>query len=157
MSAGRLVTAGRVGRTHGLDGSFHVEDAQHPLAIGSVVTIGDVARQVVRRRGMDSRPLVRLEGVESRESARSLYGALVLVSEDELPLGAGEWLAAELVGCEVAGLGRVVRVVGGPSCDVLELDDGTLVPLVTDAVRSVDAVARRIEVDRAFLGLTDRA
>jgi ribosomal 30S subunit maturation factor RimM len=44
-------------------------------------------------------------------------------------------------------------VVGGPSCEVLETEDGTLVPLVGDAIVSVDVGARRIEVDRAFLGL----
>ena len=70
----------------------------------------------------------------------------------EAELGPGEWLAADLVGCEVVGLGPVARVVGGPSCDVLELRDGTLVPLVSDAVRSVDVATRRIEVDREFLG-----
>ena len=36
---------------------------------------------------------------------------------------------------------------------VLELEDGTLVPLVSDAVRSVDFAARRIEIDEDFLGL----
>ena len=50
----------------------------------------------------------------------------------------------------------VTRVVAAPSCDVLELDGGALVPLVGDAVRAVDLERRRIEVDRRFLGL-DRA
>ncbi|MEJ7714580.1 MAG: hypothetical protein WKF40_02270 [Thermoleophilaceae bacterium] len=50
-------------------------------------------------------------------------------------------------------LGRVVGVLDGPSCDVLELSGGTLVPLIADAVRAVDLAARTVEVDRAFLGL----
>ena len=61
------------------------------------------------------------------------------------------------MGCTVEGGGTVSRVLAGPSCDVLELDDGTLVPLVTDAVRSVDAERRRIEIDRRFLGMGDPA
>ena len=52
---------------------------------------------------------------------------------------------------------RSARVLAGPSCDVLELDDGTLVPLVTDAVKAVDAERRRIEIDRRFLGMGDPA
>ena len=40
----------------------------------------------------------------------------------------------------------------GPSCDLLELEDDTLVPVVGDALRSVDTEAGVIEVDRAFLG-----
>jgi len=43
-----------------------------------------------------------------------------------------------------------------PSCEVLEVDrpDGSelLVPLVRDAIRSIDVAARRIDVDLRFLG-----
>ena len=43
-----------------------------------------------------------------------------------------------------------------PSCEVLEVDrpDGSelLVPLVRDAIRSIDVEARRIDVDLGFLG-----
>ena len=47
----------------------------------------------------------------------------------------------------------VCAVLPAPSCDVLELGDGTLVPLIADAVRDVAIGARRIEVDLDFLGL----
>jgi hypothetical protein len=46
----------------------------------------------------------------------------------------------------------VRRVLDGPSCDLLELDDGTLVPFVADAVVTVAHGARRIEERREFLG-----
>lgn len=154
-SAGRLVTAGRVGRPHGLDGSFTVLEPQHPLVPGTAVTVAGEQRLVERRDGTDERPLVRLEGLVEREAAAALGGELLMVSEQDAPLVEGEWLAADLVGCEVAQLGAVRRVLAGPSCDVLELEDGTLVPLVADAVVAVDPGARRIEVDRAFLGLGD--
>ena len=49
-------------------------------------------------------------------------------------------------------MGTVAQVIDGPSCSVLELEDGTLIPLVSDAVRSVDLEAGEIEVDRDFLG-----
>ncbi len=44
-----------------------------------------------------------------------------------------------------------------PSCEALEVvrDDGggeLLVPMVRDAIRSVDVAARRIDVDLSFLG-----
>ncbi len=150
---GRLVTAGRVGRSHGLDGSFHVLRPEHGLAVGTLVTVAGVERRIRRRAGTDDRPLVAVEGIDSREAAREIGGELLLVAESELPLGEGEWLVAELIGCEVPGLGKVERVIGGSSCDVLELTGGTLVPLVTDAVLSVDIEARRIEIDREFLRL----
>ena len=148
----RLVTAGRVGRPHGLDGSFRVDSPAHPLEVGTIVTIRDAERVVERRAGSGDRPLVRLEGVGDRDAAAAMRGELLLVKESEAPLGELEWLAADLVACVVPGLGRVLRVLEAPSCDVLELEDGTLVPLVSDAVKSVDIAAGRIEVDRNFLG-----
>lgn len=151
----RLVTAGRVGRPHGLDGSFAVLEPKHDLARGTELTVAGATHTVARRAGTDARPLVRLSGVDDREAAASLRGEPLLVSEAQAPLGEGEWLAVELIGCEIDGLGAVVRVIPGPSCDVLELDEGTLVPLIGDAVRSVDVQARQIEVDRRFLGLEE--
>ena len=148
----RLVTAGRVGRPHGLDGSFWVEEAGHPLPAGTKVTVSGATLVVERRAGTDSRPLLRLGGVEGRDRARSLSGELLLVAEHDAPLASDEWLAADLEGCEVKGLGRVSRVLGAPSCDLLELEDGTLVPLISDAVRRIDLERRLIEVDHRFLG-----
>jgi hypothetical protein len=43
-----------------------------------------------------------------------------------------------------------VRVLDGPSCSVLELDDGTLVPFVSDAIRSVRS--GEIVLNEDFLG-----
>jgi 16S rRNA processing protein RimM len=43
-----------------------------------------------------------------------------------------------------------------PSCEALEVErdegGGLLVPMVRDAIRSVDMAARRIDVDLSFLG-----
>jgi 16S rRNA processing protein RimM len=144
-----LVTAGRVGKAHGRDGSFYVEEADHPLAEGTEVVLASRTHRVERRAGADDRPLIRLSGHGDRDAVLPLRGELLLVEHE---LGEDEWLASDLIGCEVPGLGRVSRVLGGPSCDVLELEDGTLVPLVSDAVAEIDSVARRIEVRLEFLG-----
>jgi len=139
-----LVTAGRVGRPHGLDGSFWVEDARHDLPAGMQIQLAGAAHTIERRAGTESRPLVRLSGVED---SRPLRGELLLV---DVSLAQDEWLAGELVGCEVADRGRVRRVLDGPSCSVLELEDGTLVPFVSDAIRSVGE--GQIELREDFLG-----
>jgi 16S rRNA processing protein RimM len=146
----RLVTAGVVGRSHGLDGSFHVEHPQHPLGRGTVVQLAGRERTVERRAGTDRKPLVRVAGIATREAVAALRGELLLVEES---LAEGEWLAEDLVGCRVEGLGTVVRVIDAPSCDLLELEGGELVPLIGDAVRKVDLDARTIEIDRRFLRL----
>jgi 16S rRNA processing protein RimM len=142
-----LVTAGYIGRSHGLDGSFYVDDPRIPFELGSTVQIGEAWHEIIRRAGTDDRPLIKLAGVE--DPAR-LRGELMLVDEE---LEDDEYLVSDLVGCEVPGLGRVVRVLDAPSCTLLEVgDDGHLVPLIGDAVKQVDLERRIIEVDRDFLG-----
>ena len=143
-----LVTAGRVGRPHGRNGSFYVEQPDHRLDEGTAVVLAQRTHKIGWRAGTDEWPLVRLTGLEDRQTVDALRGELLLVDE---PLAEGEWLAGDLVGCEIQDLGVVRRVLDGPSCDVLELDDGTLVPFVSDAIGSVDCDAGRIDVRREFL------
>jgi 16S rRNA processing protein RimM len=147
-----------VGKPHGHDGSFYVEGASHPLPEGLTVTVGGQPARVERRAGTLERPLVRLTAVSDRERAAALRGEQVLVALDEAPLESDEWLAEDLVGCEVVGVGEVRRVVQAPSCDLLEVGpDEVLIPFISDAVKRIDVPGKRIEVDRDFLGLDDAA
>ena len=172
-AAGAFVEAGRVGRPHGLDGSFHVtRPLPDLLAAGRSVVVAGAPRTIVRRAGLDSGPIVRLEGIEGRDGAEALRGQPLLVTRDDLPeLGSDEYWSHELEGCAVhrgergapagarAGerLGTVARMIALPSCEALEvtLQDGgeLLVPRVRDAIVAVDVGARRIDVDATFLGL----
>ena len=150
------VTAGRVGRAHGLDGSFYVEDVAEPLEPGAEVAVAGRSARVERRAGTEARPIVRLSGVHDRSAAEALRGERILVVGGAL--AEGEYLSADLVGCTVPGVGEVRRVVQGPSCDVLEVGaNGVLIPFVSDAIKRVDAAAGIIEVDTGFLGLDERS
>jgi 16S rRNA processing protein RimM len=156
------VEAGRIGRPHGLDGSFHVTlpDARM-LPLGGVVNVAGAPVKIERRAGTDERPILRLEGHAGREAAEALRGEPLLVARTDLPeLEPGEYWAHELEGCLVvdgdAEVGVVRRMMPLPSCEALEVEraDGgeLLVPLVRAAVRSIDVEARRIDVDVRFLG-----
>jgi 16S rRNA processing protein RimM len=148
------VSAGRVGRPHGLDGSFYVNGPKQPLAEGTVISVAGADRRVERRAGTDERPIIRLEGISDRDGAAALLGEQLLLDLEEEPLEEGEYIVSDLVGCTIEGLGVVTGVIPGPSCDVLEVGvDGVLVPLVSDAVKRVDIEGRIIEIDRDFLGL----
>ena len=139
----------KIGRPHGLDGSFHVDA---PLEEGQTVTIGGREFTVAERKGADSRPIIRLEGVEDRDAAERLRGETIATSDQRPATSEDEWLIEDLIGCKVEGIGVVTGVREGISCDVLEVD-GELIPLVSDAVTRVDVENKLIEVNREFLGL----
>jgi 16S rRNA processing protein RimM len=156
---GDELRAGRVGRPHGLDGSFLVADAEpRLLSVGVPVRVAEQVTEIVRRSGTDARPILRLALAGDRDAAQALRGLEMRVPRSAAPaLDDDEFWADDLEGCAVVGpdgqaLGSVVRLVPLPSVEALELEDGRLVPLVRDAVRTVDVAARRIEVDVAFLG-----
>ncbi len=123
-----MVAAGLVGRPHGLDGSFYVaEPAAALLALGTSVTVGGRAREIVRRAGTDQRPIVRLEGCEDRAAALALRGEQLLVEAATLPpLGPDEWWAEQLEGAHVFDgdreVGVVRRLLALPSCECLEVE-----------------------------------
>ena len=149
------VRAGRVGRPHGLDGSFYVvEPVARFLVPGTAL---DGLGVIAARKGADAKPIVRLEGVGTREAADALRGRWLDVTDAEPDaLGEDEYAADDLIGCAVVdgdvSLGVVASLIALPSVEALELDDGSLVPMVRDCVRSVDIAAKRIDVDRGFLG-----
>jgi 16S rRNA processing protein RimM len=163
--------AGVVGRPHGLDGSFHVTRPRAALLReGAEVTLTPpgTRTRIVRRAGTDMRPIVRLEIAADRDAAEALRGGELFVAAAAAPaLEADEYWAEQLVGCRVeaggAAVGTVTAMLELPSCECLEVarESGAplLVPMVRDAVRSIDVQARVIEIDLQFLGeqpLADR-
>ena len=132
------------------------------LSRGSRVVVDGAEATIARRAGDDRRPILRLEGHEGRAAADALRDKELMVERGEAPeLGEEEWWAEDLEGCEVRDgdrrVGTVGRLVALPSVEVLEVvradgGDDLLVPLVGDAVRSVDVERKLIDVDLRFLG-----
>jgi 16S rRNA processing protein RimM len=145
------VSAGRVGRPHGLDGSFHVIRPGE-LSEGGTVFVDGAPRTIERLAGTGDRPIVRLAGCTAREHAEALGG---LTLEVEASLEEDEFWASDLAGCVVVDgereVGVVSRMIALPSCEALEVGD-RLIPMVRDAIRSIDVEARRIDVDMGFVG-----
>jgi 16S rRNA processing protein RimM len=148
-----LVPVGRVGKPHGLDGSFFVDgpsERAETFASGSTLYAdGEPVKIVTSKRGSQNRPVIRLERRVER-------GATLAVPRDSLPqLGADEYYAFQLLGLTVEEeggrlLGRVADVVDYPANDVLELDSGLSLPLVEACVRKVDLESGRIVVTAGF-------
>jgi 16S rRNA processing protein RimM len=148
-----LVPVGRVGRPHGIDGSFFVEGpSDHPerFARGATLYVdGEPAEVVVSKRGSGKRPVIKLDRQVER-------GTTLAVPREALPaLAEDEYYSFQLVGLvveEESGrvLGRVKEVLDYPANDVLELESGALLPLVEACVRKVDLEGGRIVVSAGF-------
>jgi 16S rRNA processing protein RimM len=149
-----FVQVGRVGRPHGLDGAFVVERGSEDAtryAVGKVLQVnGEPATIVLSRRVGRGRHAIRLDRRVDR-------GAILTVPRGDLPpLPDGEFYAFEIVGLRVeeAGgrsLGVVADVLPGPANDNLELDDGTLVPMIEDAIRSIDPAEGVVLLNPGFI------
>ena len=146
------VAVGRVGKPHGLEGAFVVEnasDAPERFAKGAELLVGGKPARVVESKRAGGRPVIRVDC----EAAR---GARLEVLRTSLPdPEADSYYVFQLRGLEVVeeggdALGRVREVVPYPANDVLELDSGLDLPLVEACVREVDLDAGRIVVTRGF-------
>jgi 16S rRNA processing protein RimM len=148
-----LVQVGRVGRPHGLDGAFVVEQASDDperFAVGAVLLVGGEPARVVESKRAGGRPVIRLDRAVER-------GAGIEVERESLPAAEdGSYYVFQLVGLEVHEdggglLGRVTDVSPGPANDVLELDTGLLLPLVDACVEKVELATGRIVVKPGFV------
>ena len=146
------VRIGRVGRPHGIDGAFFVEqpsDDTRWWKTGASFLAAGKPVQVVAHRTSSGRPVIKLDKPVER-------GAFLEVERDALPpTEEDEYYAFELVGRAVVEetgreLGTVKAVTPGVANDVLELDTAVLLPMVEDCVRSVDLAAARIVVADGF-------
>ena len=146
------VQIGKVGRPHGIDGAFFVEqpsDDARWWKTGARFLAGGEPVEVVAHRTSSGRPVIKLAPSVER-------GALLEVERDELPpTGDDEYYAFELIGLAVVEetgrpLGKVTAVTPGVANDVLELDTDMLLPMVEDCILQVDLQAGRITVAEGF-------
>jgi 16S rRNA processing protein RimM len=147
-----FVAVGRVGRPHGLDGSFVVEDASEDPArfgVDAELWVGGAPARVVASKQARGMPVIRLDRAVPR-------GTELTVPAADLPAPAADsYYVFQLVGLAVEEeggrtLGRVSDVAPGVANDVLELDSGISLPMVGDCISEVDLAAGRIVVARGF-------
>ena len=148
-----VVRIGRVGRPHGLDGAFVVEEASEDperLAVGAELLVdGEPARVIVSRQVGGRRRAIKLDRAAARGSE------LTVPRGDLSPLPSDTYYVADLIGLAVLDeqgrrVGVVRDVLPGPANDALELDTGLLLPLVEDCVREVDLAGRRVLLNPGF-------
>ena len=146
------VQIGRVGRPHGIDGAFFVEqpssDDRWWRTGARFLAAGQGVEVTVHRRS-SGRPVIKLDRAVER-------GTLLEVAREALPpTDEDEYYAFELVGLPVVeengrALGSVEVVTPGVANDVLELDTGVLLPMVEECILKVDLEAGCITVTQGF-------
>jgi 16S rRNA processing protein RimM len=148
----KLVQVGRVGKPHGLEGAFVVEEASDDperFAIDAALLVDGEPARIVESKRAGGRNVIRLDRTVER-------GAALEVARASLPeTDEGSYYAFQLVGLEVEeeggeNLGRVTEVSSGRANDVLELDTGLALPLVDACIQEVDLTAGRILVKPGF-------
>lgn len=154
-----MLLAGEIGKPHGLAGEVYVvviSDDPHRFEPGATLHHADGRTVTVEKsRPHGGRFLVKFSGIDSREAAASMRGALYIPSSDARSLEPDEFWHDDLVGCTVVGrdgsdIGTVSGVVAGPSQDLLEVTTAAgprLVPMVREIVTHIDPGAREIVLD----------
>lgn len=146
------VRIGRVGRPHGVDGAFFVEQPSQDKRwwkTGASFLADGERVEVVAHRTSSGRPVIKLDTHVPR-------GTYLEVERSALPPTAeDEYYAFQLVGLSVEEqggrtLGTVTAVTPGVANDVLELDTDVLLPMVEDCVREIDLETGRIVIAQGF-------
>ena len=121
-----LVPVGRVGRPHGLDGSFFVEpraSARGRSRRGELYAGGEPAEVVASKRGAGGRPVIRLDRRVERGTSSRCRGSAAAArrggTSSTSSSSSGSWSRTRGGGCWARS-----RRAGYPANDVLELDSG---------------------------------
>jgi len=161
-----LVTIGEVLGAHGVRGTLRVRPAtaypERFLDLQQVYVRGAGRKQPELRTVEETRlhqglVLVKLEGLDDRDSAQALRGALLQVARDAVhPLPPGEYYVFEIVGLAVYDetgrhLGVVADVLETRANDVYVVDraDGQgelLLPAIRDVILRIDLEQGRMDV-----------
>jgi 16S rRNA processing protein RimM len=129
-----LLEIGHVVRPHGLSGEVVVDlvsNRPERLATGSVLDVGGRRLRVATARPFKTRWLVGFDGVDSADAAEHIRGVRIVAPaiHDPDALWVHDLVGAEVASVDATPLGRVCAVVSNPASDLLELEDGGLVPV----------------------------
>lgn len=158
MNERRLVEVGRLGAAHGVRGWLKVQSFTDPprrLFEWKRWLVGGREMKLLEARPQGNGWIARLEGVEERDAAGRLAGAMVSVERTELPpTAAREHYRADLLGfaamnLEGALLGVVDHFVDTPGNAVMVIKGARehWVPVTPQHLREVQVEARTLVVD----------
>ena len=156
-----LLEVGRVGKPHGVRGDTYVSftsDVASRHEPGSVLFVETPAGRrellVERSRPEKDRFVVHFAGVDDRTDAEKLTNKTLLAVpvQDDDALWVHELIGSQVVDTSGAAIGTCVAVIENPAHEILELDNGALVPMpfvvsCRDGITTVDPPAGLFELN----------
>jgi 16S rRNA processing protein RimM len=160
--AARWVELGRIGAPFGVKGWMHVDSYTDPpeglLGYPQWVLRGAsgerITRSLVEGHPQGERLVARLDGVEDRDAASALTGAVIEVQRAEMPApGKRQYYRADLVGLAVRNLegvqlGKVAQFVDAPTGPVMVVKDAEA---REHWVLATPEYLRKVEVDAGLI------
>jgi 16S rRNA processing protein RimM len=153
------VAVGWIAAPWGVHGDLKVQpltDFPERFQHGAVLWMQGRRHEVQRSRWSRGLVYLGLSGIDSRNAAEELRGALLEVPESELtPLPEGQYYRFQVIGLEVCtpegrSLGRVAEILSTASNDVYVVRGGRrelLIPAIEDVVKEVDLKGGRVVVE----------
>lgn len=163
-----FLSLGRVARPHGVRGELLLEiPVGRPPSLAGIVNLyfgpQNDPRRLTGFRLHRKQLLVKIDGVEDRDTAETFRGQQVCVATaDAEPLQPGEYYVQQLIGMSVLSeddepLGTLVEVIFTGANEVYVVRDGDaelLLPAIKDVIRDVDVAASEMRV-RLIPGLCE--
>lgn len=158
-----LILIGRILGAHGIRGAVKLKSfAATPADIASYKPLTSAdgrSFEILRLKPARDEFIADLKDVRDRDAAEALKGTDLFVARDRLPAPAeGEFYLADLVGRTVVAAGQTLGTVAGiqnyGAGDLLELADGTLIPVsfVTGSTGDVT-----VDLPEGFLDAADES
>ena len=147
-----LLEVGRIGKPHGVRGDTYVtftSDVALRHDVGSVLVIetpqGRRELVISRSRPEKDRFVVHFEGIDDRNEVEKLTNKVLLAApvDTEGALWVHELIGSTVVDASGAEVGMCVSVLQNPAHELLELDNGALVPMpfvlsCVDGITTID-------------------
>jgi len=157
------IIVGRFGRPRGVSGEIHItpatDDPDRFMELSDIVAVGQGKRRQLHFESVaiiGGRPVVKVEGIDSRETAAELTGLSIEIPiEMARPLPEGSYYQFDLVGCEVVGedgteYGVIEEILFYPASDLYRIKSDrfgeVLFPVVDKFVIEVDIDRRRVVI-----------
>jgi 16S rRNA processing protein RimM len=155
----RWRTVGYISKPHGLQGEvcvYSLTDFPERFARGARLSLSLPNMPRITLRVEQSRPfkggyLVRFVEITTVEAAERLRGGYLQVPiDDRMPLPEDTYYIDDLIGLEVFTdtgkyLGQIEEVILNPANDIYRVGE-ILIPAVSEFVREIDLVARRVVI-----------